>query len=645
MYKTSLYVLIFFLTFSNSASAAMQSSSFRIYDSASDSESNYTGPAISGVVAAANSDATTISWQTLEVADSYVIYSTDSALAAGVEYGTPTKDSMTHDVVLAGLLPSTTYYYKVRSTGLYGGASYSSISNFTTAAKVAEDAKSASGGGIIYIERHDTIAPIITSPRVIELNSDSVIIYWQSDEQTNGFVEYAISGKTSQSSGDWKFSKDHYITLNNLESDTRYAYRVLSADTAGNIASSSLAAFTTLKGTEKGKPAEIPQKPIDITTPAGGGNQPINDLPTALSRALAALTTYEVGHRAGEFEQVVGDFIQSLKNLSGNIPRAGLIGAPKVVLDGNRAIITWQTDKLAGTQVALANNLQYKPQNSEPYYLFQGDNDKLVTNHSVTIYGLEPDTSYHYQIRSRSGLGITKKSEDYTFKSLPELPMIISYNFEILSPSKVIFRWVTSQDTDTSIRTTPIKGSTPEYNKAKANYNKQLTMIHQVEIGELDSGISYEIELSGKTKNGEAVSRKIASFSTTKDVVAPKVDQIKAEVVLTNGKQDTAQAIVSWSTSEPASSKVYYILGARNFDIQEAQMVDDLSYVEKHVAIINKLQTGQVYSYRVASADASGNPTLSNVHTVYVSRKAESVFDLIIKYFSQMFGWLGNIRQ
>lgn len=645
MKKATYLVALFFILIASSASAAMQSSNFHIYDSLNNDESSYAGPTIFGVGATAGFDTAVVSWQTSELADSYVIFSTDPALADGTEHGSALKSSMSHSVSLAGLQPSTLYYFKVRSTGLYGSASYSGISSFTTTARTGAGSTVISGNGILYLERRDTFMPAFTKPAMVEVNSDSAIVYWQSDEPTNSFVEYTSGSKQSQANGDWEFVSDHYLKLNNLEPETSYTYRVLGADPGGNLASSSFATFVTLKGGERGTPANLPQKPADSEIrPGGGQGTVINDLPTSMGRTLAALTNYNIGRRAAEFEQTVNDFLQALKNLSSNVPRASLIGAPKVTIDGGQAVITWQTDRPVGTQVAFVSEGQYKPQAAEPYYSFQGDNDTLVTKHAITVYGLEADTIYHYQIRSRSGLGITTKSEDYVFRTPPAAPTILSYNFEIVGPDRVIFRWVTSQETDTAVRTTPVNGLVPVYTKAVSYYDKKSTIIHQVEIGKLDSSTVYEIELSGKTRNNEVVSRKISNFLTTKDSTAPKVSQIKSEVTLIEGKQVAAQAIISWQTDEPASSKVYYILGAKNFTVEEAQLIEDSGYNVRHVAVINKLQPGQVYSYRVASADSFGNAVLSDAHTVYIPRKLESLFDLIAKYFKQIFGWIGNIR-
>ncbi|MEI8361481.1 MAG: fibronectin type III domain-containing protein [bacterium] len=624
----------------------MQSSNFRIYDSTSDVGSVYAGPAIANIGVTADNQSATISWQTNDLSDSFVLFSTDSTLASSIEHGSPTKSSTSHTVTVPGLLPSTVYFFKTRSTGLYGGASYSPISSYTTsaspAAVPAKVEKFDNGSGVIYIEKKDFIAPIISRPTILELNADKAVIYWTSDELANSFVQYLTPGDNSKSTGDWSFVNDHYLTLIDLEPNTTYSYRALSADAAGNLASSALATFTTLKEGEKGKPAIIPGKP------AGGSGSTtinINDLPATMGRVLTALTNFSIGNKANEFEALVGDFLNSLRDISSNIPGPSLVGRPKITIENNQVTIGWQTDKPAGTQVALASDKEYKPQNNEPYYLFQGNNEVLTTNHEITVAGLLPDTIYHYQVRSRSGLGVTNKSDDYTFKVSPELPTIVNYNFEVTGPNKVVFRWVTNQETDTNLRTVPINGATPEYSKSKSFYDKTLTIIHQIEIGDLANGTTYVIELSGKTKKGEAVNRKIADFSTTKDKSAPEIDQIRAEVAFTSGKFDVAQAIISWKTNESASSRVYYVGGAREFEIKDAQYVDIASYAVKHVAVVNKLASGQVYSYRVASTDSSGNVATSNVHTVYIPRKPESLFDLFFKYFKQIFGWVGNIRR
>jgi hypothetical protein len=76
--------------------------------------------------------------------------------------------------------------------------------------------------------------------------------------------------------------------------------------------------------------------------------------------------------------------------------------------------ITWSTYEKADTQAAVGLTKQYS------YYspvLDQGDSMK--TSHGVSVPNLSPNTTYHFQVRSKDAAGNFAGSCDYTFKTLP----------------------------------------------------------------------------------------------------------------------------------------------------------------------------------------------------------------------------------
>ena len=92
-----------------------------------------TGPVISNVSGGVpTSNGTIVTWTTNEPADSQVEYGTTTA------YGdsTPIDNGLvtSHSVPVSGLLPSTLYHYRVRSTDAVGNPSVSGDFTFTTAA-------------------------------------------------------------------------------------------------------------------------------------------------------------------------------------------------------------------------------------------------------------------------------------------------------------------------------------------------------------------------------------------------------------------------------------------------------------------------------------------------------------------------------
>jgi hypothetical protein len=87
-------------------------------------------PTISNItVSGITSDSATITWETDQLADSRLDYGTTTS------YGSFVSDSTlitSHGVIVTGLIPSTTYHFKVISTNTYGFSSSSEDGTFLT---------------------------------------------------------------------------------------------------------------------------------------------------------------------------------------------------------------------------------------------------------------------------------------------------------------------------------------------------------------------------------------------------------------------------------------------------------------------------------------------------------------------------------
>ncbi len=73
---------------------------------------------------------------------------------------------------------------------------------------------------------------------------------------------------------------------------------------------------------------------------------------------------------------------------------------------GAEAVITWVTDKPGSGQVEYGKT---------PQYGLTATSDELTTTHSITLNLLEPDTTYHYRVKSKDKAGNEALSSDNTF--------------------------------------------------------------------------------------------------------------------------------------------------------------------------------------------------------------------------------------
>lgn len=90
----------------------------------------------------------------------------------------------------------------------------------------------------------------IESIKVSERGTDSVMISWRTNKQADGTVWYTKTRSEIESGAADKVSEDdlsltHSFTLDNLEADTTYYYRVVSKDADGKTVQSQIKSFET----------------------------------------------------------------------------------------------------------------------------------------------------------------------------------------------------------------------------------------------------------------------------------------------------------------------------------------------------------------------------------------------------------------
>ena len=85
------------------------------------------------------------------------------------------------------------------------------------------------------------------------------------------------------------------------------------------------------------------------------------------------------------------------------------------------AVIIWTTNEPGSSQVEYGETTEYG---------LTASSDELTTDHSITLTGLEPNTAYHYQVKSKDNAGNEASSADNTFVTTQEKS---SYSLELQS--------------------------------------------------------------------------------------------------------------------------------------------------------------------------------------------------------------------
>ncbi len=213
-------------------------------------------PASLGISSISTKDITsssaTIEWKTNIGATSQILYGTTSEiypLSSAVDY----KLNTTHSVTLSGLVTNKKFYYQVVSIDAKGNKVLSKENSFQVATitiSTAPKVEFSSAGGVSKIS-----------------------ISWKTNVPTVGQVNYS---NVSSSSGSYSnsFPTDSnlvtshvVVTNNNLMSNTKFYYRIISTDAVGTKAISSEYSFITSSSSNTSETVSSTSVTIKWTTP------------------------------------------------------------------------------------------------------------------------------------------------------------------------------------------------------------------------------------------------------------------------------------------------------------------------------------------------------------------------------------------
>jgi phosphodiesterase/alkaline phosphatase D-like protein len=429
-------------------------------------------PVISGVNASAVTGATaTISWTTNVPADSRVEYGPTTA------YGSTTALDPAlvtgHSQGLAGLLPLTTYHYRVRSQNSVG-VTTSGDFTFTTTDPL----------------------PIISDITTSGITSSSAFVNWTTDRLADSQIEYGLTTAYGTLTAlDPALVLSHGQPLSGLAGGTTYHYRVRSANSNGLTVSTdqifrtlfpppvffnvTASQITATSATISWTTDQVSDSTVEygLTSAYGSSVGPAGNPTTSHSMSLVNLvggTTYHyrVLSRNGD-----GQLGMSADGVFTTRPVPIISNVTISNITGNTAAITWMTDVPADTQIDYGLTTNYgglSPLNAT-----------LSTGHGQAISGLTIGTTYHIRVRSRNALGDLGVSADFTFTTA-SAPVISNVAITQLTPTSVVVTWTTDLASNSKIE----YGLTTSYG-LQTTLDPALVTSHSHTISGLTPGTTY----------------------------------------------------------------------------------------------------------------------------------------------------------
>lgn len=162
-------------------------------------------------------------------------------------------------------------------------------------------------------------------------------------------------------------------------------------------------------------------------------------------------------------------------------------------------------------------------------------------------------------------------------------------------------KWFTNERATSQIA----YGTTTAYGSVTA-LDGNLTLFHSAKIAGLAPNTTYHFQVMSKDANGNLATSSDVTFTTKPlaDTTAPVISSVAASAV------GSTTASITWTTSELATSKVYFDSGA-SLDLDDASVVQNAALVTNHSLSLSGLTASTTYSFAVQSQDAAGNKSTS----------------------------------
>lgn len=488
----------------------------------------------------------------------------------------------------------------------------------------------------------DTSAPVITvGPTVIAISDTMATIYWETDEEADGYGEIYIDTNWVTADSHTTFLLEHTATVTWLEPSTSYPFRVHSTDSLDNGPTYSDSGFLTTTSGPDETPPQIIFGPavvylthnsatIEWTTDEiadgvvwYGQEMPFPNFVFDTSFVTEhSITLYFLSP-----EEFYGYNVNSA-DLSGNGPttsenlyfttEAAPDTLPPVIVEGpshagithNKAVINWVTDEIATSIV------QYGP---SELYGSERTISAFVQNHQIVLTRLQDTTLYHYRVGSidpeSNGPTWSSNFWFWTHAAPHAVPPIILTGPYVswLNDTQAQIDWTTDEVSDSWVYYR-LEGSV-EYGQAGS---PRYVKVHSVVLTNLVPDTTYDFYISSTDPQGNTVESEhtggggMQPLDTGDDQFTTRASPDVTAPVIISGPhvrhKTHEMALVEWTTDETGNSIVEYGLSQDYGTL--------ITYPEatiNHTAYLSNLSPNTTYHFRVGSQDIANNgPTYSS---------------------------------
>ncbi|HPV70775.1 MAG TPA: fibronectin type III domain-containing protein [Candidatus Magasanikbacteria bacterium] len=345
----------------------------------------------------------------------------NTATAANGE-PTPLTAGNNQSFVVNNLSAATTYYFALKTIDDAGNIS--SLSNIATTSTLA---------AVIV----DTVAPEISNISITKLSNTSVRVTWNTNENATSTVNFGVSTNYELGSvTSPTLTTSHSLDLVGLNTETTYHFRVRSADASFN-------------------------------------------------EAVSADQTFNLGDLS----------VPIISNIQ------------VTNLTGTSARITWLTNEVATSSVDYGPTINYE--------IGTASDNNLVTAHVVNLIGLQPQTTYHFRVRSADASFNEAMSADQTFSTADTIPPIITNIKVVPQVISATITWQTNEAADSQVA----YGRNSDLGSLTSSSYKVTD--HSITIGGLQGATRYYFLVRSTDSSGNQASSEMLNFTTASDQTPP----------------------------------------------------------------------------------------------------------------------------
>jgi len=301
-------------------------------------------------------------------------------------------------------------------------------------------------------------------------------------------------------------------------------------------------------------------------------------------------------------------------------------------VDFNSAIVSWDTTVVTKSefQYGIGGKLSKS---------IADQSTNFTTKHTVKVDNLTQGKKYTYRVVGEDLISNKYASDNYQFSTM-SLPKISNVQLGKATSFGTTVSWTTNTPTNSYVL---FGTSADELDKSQGR-DDESTTDHSLTIDTLKPATQYYLKVKSTDNYGNSAYSDVLELKTIIDTKAPTIDDLRSDssIITDETGQTTVQVIVSWTTDEPATSKIKYNEGVASGDHYSQSTPEEKALTQSHIIVLTDFKPSTTYHLMVVSKDGSGNIGNSKDYTVITSRQEKSLLQLVIRTLEDTFAWLKN---